>query len=198
MLRHVVLSAWLVFGLVACNQQPADVREWRPSDHDNTENPQPNDPTVSDGGQTGVMGVDEVAIATWRSKCIACHGLLGRGDGPRGASMHVRDLADPAWQATVTDAELAQSIKNGKGQMPRNDFPDSTVKGLVRLVRLLNASRAAGAAPDEDGAAEPARAEDAGVKDGGARDAALRADAAAPKKDGGPRLAPRADSGLYP
>jgi hypothetical protein len=207
-MRHrvavLVGSLLVAAGLaVACNQTPSDLREWRPSDHDNTENAPANQQNLSDGGQTGVMGVDEVALATWRSKCVECHGLIGRGDGPRGASLRARDLTDPAWQASVTDEQLAASILKGKGQMPKNDFPESTVKSLVRLVRLLNASRAARPddsedtdtdTGDEDADAAPTdaapRTSDAGAGKG-------KADAAAPRRDAGRPAAPRVDAGAY-
>lgn len=170
-------ARWLpVFGLLAlaCSRNE-DVREWRPTDHDNAETPAANQGAVSDGGQMGFMGVDEVALATWKSTCVECHGVIGRGDGPRGAEKKARNLTDPAWQATVTDEQLATSIKNGKGEMPANDVPDSTVKSLVRLVRLLNPeSRAVPAQGASDAGAPDAAPRDAGADAGartGARDA---------------------------
>ena len=203
MLRRAIrlVGSSLVAGglLVACKQTPADLREWRASDHDNTENATPNQVDVSDGGQTGVMGVDEVALATWRSKCVECHGLIGRGDGPRGPNLRTRDLTDPAWQASVTDEQLAISIKKGKGQMPKNDFPDSTAKSLVRLVRLLNASRAQRPDDAEDtDTGDEGESADAAPTDAQPRSpdaGAARVDAAAPRRDAGPRPAPPKDAG---
>lgn len=125
---------------VACSQTPSDVREWRATDHDHTESPNPAQTDVSDGGQTGVMGIDEVALAAWRANCVQCHGLIGRGDGPKGPSVKARDLTDPAWQASVTDEQLVASIRGGKGQMPKFDLPPATVQQLVKLVRLLDGS----------------------------------------------------------
>lgn len=49
-----------------------------------------------------------------------------------------RDLSDPTWQASVTDAQLAAAITGGKGAMPAFPLPEETVTGLVRLVRLFD------------------------------------------------------------
>jgi mono/diheme cytochrome c family protein len=176
---------WLVLAvaavaLSACSRAPDDLREWRPSDHDHTDNPSNNQvQSAPDSGRpadTGLAGVNEVAIATWKTKCVTCHGMLGRGDGPRGGMVRARNLADPAWQATVTDAALMASIKNGKGEMPAHDLPDETLQGLVKLVRML--------------APRPRQAS----ADGGAADAATPANPHA----GVPGAPPIAPSGSAP
>lgn len=156
---------------VACSQTPTDVREWRATDHDNTANPNTGQAELSDGGQTGVMGIDEVALAAWRTNCVPCHGMIGRGDGPKGIPLKARDLTNPAWQASVTDEQIADAIKNGKGQMPKLELPPATVTQLVKLVRLLDPNRMR---------AEAANADAGAPGDAAARpsDAALASDAA--------------------
>jgi hypothetical protein len=52
-----------------------------------------------------------------------------------------RDLSDPAWQASATDAQIAEAIAKGKNAMPAFMLPPSTVEGLVHLVRLLDRNR---------------------------------------------------------
>ena len=177
MFRRVsIIAATLA---LACNQTPPDVREWRATDHDHTESPNPAQTDVSDGGQTGVMGVDEVALAAWRSNCVPCHGVIGRGDGPKGPSVKARDLTDPTWHASVTDAQIAASIREGKGQMPKFDLPASSVEQLVRLVRFLDPRRNEVPSPDGDAAPDGALTgadagsprSDAGAKPARARDA---------------------------
>ena len=69
--------------------------------------------------------------------CNTCHGPLGKGDGPQGSLVKAPDLTRPDWQAKVTDEEIAARIRSGKGLMPPNDLPDSTIKGLVARVRAL-------------------------------------------------------------
>jgi hypothetical protein len=75
------------------------------------------------------------------------------------------DLRDPAFQSRVSDEQIQQVIKLGRGAMPPHDLPASTVEGLVRLIRLLDASRvphAAGADAGTD-ASSGGNAADAGV-----------------------------------
>src|SRR6185436_4441984 len=109
-----------------------------------------------------------VTIAAYRRSCAACHGQLGRGDGPQGPMLQARDLSDPTWQASVSDAQIAETITKGRGRMPPAGLPPATVDGLVHLVRLFDRARMAKAAtsaqaapsaaapPAASGAAPPA------------------------------------------
>jgi cytochrome c oxidase cbb3-type subunit 3 len=45
------------------------------------------------------------------------------------------DLGREDWQAKVKDEEIASTISNGKGRMPKFDLPDDVVRGLVTRVR---------------------------------------------------------------
>jgi mono/diheme cytochrome c family protein len=127
----------------ACNRMQDDVREWRPSDHHDTESETAagRAPQVSGSAEPAMPGLEEVTVAAWQRACTQCHGSLGRGDGPRGQMLKARDLSDPAWQASVTDAQIADAIVKGKNAMPASMLPASTVEGLVHLVRLLNRDR---------------------------------------------------------
>ncbi len=163
MLRPLLTS--LAVLAVACSQTPADTREWRATDHDHTDNPNVAQTDMTDGGQTGVMGIDEVALAAWRANCVPCHGVIGRGDGPKGIPVKARNLTDPVWQESASDEQIAASITQGKGQMPKFQLPPATVQQLVKLVRLLNAKRVdappagdAGAPADASGATDAAAA----------------------------------------
>lgn len=129
----------------ACNAGPSDLREWKPSDHkhqvegsgDTGRSPQ----QVTGSERAPLPGLDEVTIAAWRASCSACHGQLGRGDGPQGPMTQARDLSDPTWQASVSDAQIGETILKGKGRMPPSGLPASTVEGLTHLVRLFNRDR---------------------------------------------------------
>ncbi len=138
---------------VACSRAPKDLRVWRPSDHDRTEENQNAQAGPASSGSPDLsqpakmLGVDQVVLVTWRQNCTRCHGMLGRGDGPQGAMFGARDLSDPAWQSSVSDAQIATAITKGKGRMPSFNLPAATVTGLVRLVRMMNANRGAG--PEE-------------------------------------------------
>ena len=99
---------------LACNDTPADLRVWRVTDHDHTENPNADQVQVTDAGsgEPG-HGLDDVTIVAWQQNCTSCHGPLGRGDGPQGQLVHASDLSRPDWQATVTDDAIASTIRQG-------------------------------------------------------------------------------------
>jgi mono/diheme cytochrome c family protein len=149
----------LLSALSACDKPAGDLREWRPEDHDHTTNP--GQDQVVGGPDAGSQelaraGLDEVTVTAWGQNCVRCHGHVGRGDGPQGAMFHATDLTNPAWQRAVTDAQIATTIKNGRGAMPPFNLPDGTIKTLVHLIRLLDAGKMAAAAePDASAAPEP-------------------------------------------
>src|SRR5258707_12969035 len=73
--------------------------------------------------------------ATYRAKCAACHGPDG-GGSEIGKSMPVPDLRLQAVQKQ-TDAELAQTIHNGKGGMPafKDLLREDQIHALVTHIR---------------------------------------------------------------
>lgn len=165
--RAVLLPSLLLTALacVACNQRPSDVREWRPGDHDHTENPGSDQVQVDpqDAGAPAIPGFEDVTLVAWKQNCTPCHGAVGRGDGPRGPMLKATNLTDPAWQGSISDEQIAKTIKLGKGAMPAFNLPDVTIANLVKLVRILNAAKleahaqaaasaAASAAPSSSGA----------------------------------------------
>ena len=78
--------------------------------------------------------------------CATCHGADGTGNGPAAASLNPkpRNYTDPAWQASVTDEQLKDTIlKGGAGvgkspMMPGHpqlkDHPE-VLDGLVQIIR---------------------------------------------------------------
>lgn len=126
---------------------PEDLREWRPADHRNANSSGGMEKAAAEKGQsTGKempkdLGVDQVIISTWSNNCVVCHGRIGQGDGPQAPMFQPKNLADPIWQASVTDAQILAAIQKGKGKMPGFALPDATAQGLVRLVRLLGGNR---------------------------------------------------------
>lgn len=145
------LRALLALGIVltACSRSPTDLREWTPSDHDHTVElgAPPSTPSAASSARsghpdTGLPGVSELTLVTWRKSCMRCHGVLGRGDGPEGPLTHPPDLTSVAWQDSVSDAEIQAVISQGRGLMPSFTLPADTLEGLVRLLRLV---RGAGA-----------------------------------------------------
>jgi mono/diheme cytochrome c family protein len=51
----------------------------------------------------------------YQTYCIGCHGDTGAGDGFNSFNLdpHPRDLADPAFQKSKSNAELADAIRRG-------------------------------------------------------------------------------------
>jgi len=79
------------------------------------------------------------APALYKSKCAACHGPDGTGNVPTGKALGVTDLTSADVQKQ-TDAELTDSIANGKGKkMPayKGKITDDQIKGLVGYIRAL-------------------------------------------------------------
>ena len=109
--RPVLSLLALLLLPAACSRAPSDLRVWKPSDHDRAEensNAQAaaagtDSPDLSQPAK--MLGVDQVVLVAWRQNCTRCHGMLGQGDGPQGAMFGARNLSDPAWQASVTDAD---------------------------------------------------------------------------------------------
>lgn len=77
--------------------------------------------------------------AAWEANCSVCHGDDGRGQTEEGRKKRARDLADPKWQASVSDGRLTSSIKRGYDKMPAfgRKLSDEQVKALVAEIRAL-------------------------------------------------------------
>src|SRR5262245_37327630 len=109
-MRRLVALVSLVL-LAGCNTSPSDLREWRASDHDHTSEPN-NTGQVEvqpDGGSDPALaqvGLDEVTLVAWQQNCTRCHGTIGRGDGPQGASMRATDLTNGDWQRAISDTQI--------------------------------------------------------------------------------------------
>ena len=191
------LLALLLFGgaLLGCNSAPGDLRTWRPEDHDHTTNPG-QDQVVADAGPSPELarfGLDEVTVIAWNQNCTRCHGQFGRGDGPQGPMFRASDLTNPTWHRSVTDEQIALVIQKGRGQMPPFALPDSTVKSLVRLVRLLDASKIPEhAAPGEPGESDAPAGSAAPTGSGAPAPSATPATIRRPAASAAPRSAPSA------
>jgi cytochrome c6 len=79
------------------------------------------------------------AGALFKSKCAVCHAPDGSGSGAMGKQLGVTDLRADGVQKQ-TDAQLTDSIANGKGtKMPayKAKITDDQIKGLVGYIRSL-------------------------------------------------------------
>lgn len=86
---------------------------------------------------------DTGAPELYRTRCAACHGATGRGDGLAASAMQPkpRDFADATWQRSVTDEALRSVIAQGglarslSASMPPH--PDLRAEQLEQLVRFI-------------------------------------------------------------
>ena len=140
-MRALALVTMLVWALAGCESPPAaaDLREWTPQDHDHGDDKQraASGAQATPGGGSTDEGTRTLVEATWRNQCTSCHGPLGRGDGPSGPMVRATDLTKNEWQSSVTDPQIAASISNGKGKMPRFDLPPNVLAGLVARIRAV-------------------------------------------------------------
>jgi cytochrome c oxidase cbb3-type subunit 3 len=84
-------------------------------------------PSVADAG------------AVFAARCVKCHGADGKGV-EKYKKQGQKDFTDAAWQKSRTDAQLTESINNGKGDfMPawKGKLSADEIKGLVGYVRAL-------------------------------------------------------------
>ncbi len=132
---------FLVAVLSGCDSRPSgSTREWTPADHDKGD-PGTTGQVKSAASAAGPKNDEMLVEVVWQNQCLACHGMIGKGDGPNGPLVHATDLTREDWQASVTDAQIALSIKNGKGLMPKFDMTDSLMSALVRRIRALRGMR---------------------------------------------------------
>jgi hypothetical protein len=140
------LAAFAAFAALACEAPPsaASLKEWTPADHHSSDDDkltaQPNAARAAQGPaarRSPSSDVAQLVDITWRQQCTQCHGSGGKGDGQMGPMVRAPDLTRADWQKTVTDAELAATIKNGKNRMPKFDLPEAVLQGLIKRIRAL-------------------------------------------------------------
>ncbi len=76
--------------------------------------------------------------ATFKAKCVMCHGADGSGDTSVGKSLKIRDLRSGEVQSQ-SDGQLLEIISNGKGKMPAYEkgLGADKCKDLVTFIRGL-------------------------------------------------------------
>jgi mono/diheme cytochrome c family protein len=149
------MFALLAFAICACDRPPPtdSLTEWTPGDHHSTDDdklaPGMRQQAPAGTGQQARQGgsaangseVTQLVDLAWRQQCSSCHGPAGKGDGQMGPMMKAPDLTREEWQSQVTDAQIAASIKSGKGKMPAFNMPDPVIEGLVARVRATRGHR---------------------------------------------------------
>jgi mono/diheme cytochrome c family protein len=63
----------------------------------------------------GSLYEQQIGKQVYQTYCVGCHGDTGQGDGFNSFSLdpHPRDLGDPAFQKSKSNAELADAIRRG-------------------------------------------------------------------------------------
>jgi len=135
-----LLACLCVFSVTSCERPPSpeSLKEWTPADHHSQDDEKAAMGVQVPGGQAAKgSGDTQLVDIAWRQQCTSCHGPMGKGDGQMGPMVQAPDLSREDWQAKVTDAEMAATIKNGRKRMPKFDLPDGVLRGLVARIRSL-------------------------------------------------------------
>jgi cytochrome c oxidase cbb3-type subunit 3 len=84
---------------------------------------------------------NDKAKSTFKSNCVVCHGVDGAGT-PVGKSMKAPDLRSDDIQKKK-DAELEQSVNDGKGNMPpfSSSLSHEQIQMLIAYVRELGKAK---------------------------------------------------------
>jgi mono/diheme cytochrome c family protein len=85
------------------------------------------------------------ARTIFKSRCAVCHGDSGHGDGPGAAALtpKPRNYSDDAWQKSVTDEQISNTILLGGAAvgkspiMPANPDLKEKPEVLAELVKLV-------------------------------------------------------------
>jgi mono/diheme cytochrome c family protein len=99
----------------------------------------------------------------YRAICIACHDVDGRGTLVRKAMPTIPDLTDAKWQATRSDADLLNSVLQGKGQFmlsmkDKFELAHTDPKEMVAFMRSFQSGKQVVAAGPPTPALAPATA----------------------------------------
>lgn len=87
----------------------------------------------------GFVAADDSAGANvYKAKCLTCHAKDGSGNTPVGKSLQSADLRSPDVQKK-SDAELTESISEGKGNMPafKTLLSEDEVHSVLGYVRTF-------------------------------------------------------------
>lgn len=73
------------------------------------------------------------AAAVYKQQCAKCHAADGKGI----ESLEPPDMTSEAWQAKMTDQQIEESIKEGKGIMPgfKDTLSAAEITALVKHIR---------------------------------------------------------------
>jgi mono/diheme cytochrome c family protein len=87
---------------------------------------------------------DSAGVNVYKAKCMTCHAKDGSGDTAVGKSLQSADLRSPEVQKK-SDADLTESISEGKGNMPsfKTMLSADEIHSVLGFVRNLAAKSGA-------------------------------------------------------
>jgi mono/diheme cytochrome c family protein len=156
LLPTTVLAALAVAAVAACSDPPpppapAPVPAPTPAPAPPPPAPVPTDAVPAAAAAAAEPSAAAVAEADtiFTTRCAACHGVTGMGDGLAAQALNPKPRAysDKAWQASVTDEMIAKVIVEGGPSIgkaatmtPNADLKDKpdVVKALVAKIRSYN------------------------------------------------------------
>ena len=76
--------------------------------------------------------------ATYKAKCLMCHGASGLADSPAGKSMKVKPATDPDVKKQ-TEAQMIDAVRSGSGKMQgyKDKLSDEQIKEVVTYFRTF-------------------------------------------------------------
>ncbi|HEX6804054.1 MAG TPA: cytochrome c [Terriglobales bacterium] len=79
--------------------------------------------------------------ATFKSKCVLCHGLDGSGNTPLGKQLQAANLRSKDVQK-LSDEKLHQVVHDGQANMPSfaDQLSDDEINQVIKYVRVLGRS----------------------------------------------------------
>lgn len=86
-------------------------------------------------------GAESPGEATFKSKCVLCHGADGTGNTPLGKQLQAADLHSPDVQKH-TNAELHKIVHDGQTNMPAfaDQLSDEEITQVIKYVRTFRKS----------------------------------------------------------
>ena len=98
------------------------------------------------GGASSALADAAAGATVYNAKCVSCHAKDGSGNTAVGKSLQSADLRSPEVQKK-SDAELTESISEGKGNMPafKTMLSEDEIHSVLSYVRTL--APKGGAAP---------------------------------------------------
>ncbi len=118
MIRPLLLAAvsTALLVTVGCSDNKADAKpaDAKPADAKPTDD-KPADAKPADDKPGDASAAATEASTLLATRCAACHGTSGKGDGPAAAGLNPkpRSFSDPEWQKSVTDDHIAKVIVEG-------------------------------------------------------------------------------------